>query len=41
MTTQFSCIKCEENSWENILAICLSEELTKKDDWMLEKITDA
>lgn len=31
MTTQFSCIEIEENSWENILTMRLSGKLTKDD----------
>jgi len=31
MTTQFSCIELEENSWENILTMRLSGKLTKED----------
>ncbi|HEX20526.1 MAG TPA: STAS/SEC14 domain-containing protein [Acidiferrobacteraceae bacterium] len=31
MTTQFSCIEVEGNSWENILTMRLSGKLTKED----------
>jgi len=31
MTTQFSCIEIEEQSWENILTMRLSGKLTKED----------